>query len=42
MNEKRVFRNKVTGKRIECDIVKDKHLIKTLEEDKDYKELLYV
>ena len=39
---KRIFRNKKTGHRVECDIVKDEHLIITLEKDKEYKELIFV
>jgi len=41
MSEKRVFRNRNTGHRIECDIVNDKHLIVSLEHDIDYQELIF-
>jgi len=37
---KRVFRNKKTGKRMTLDEVHDKHLIASLEKDKDYQELV--
>jgi len=39
---KRIFRNKRTGKRVECDVVIDKHLIINLEKDEDYQELMYI
>ena len=39
---KRVFRNKKTGHRIECDVVTDKHLIVSLDCNKDYNELVYL
>ena len=33
-----VFKNKKTGKTVECNVVTDKHLIESLEKNPDYKQ----
>ena len=38
----RIFKNKKTGKKIELDEDIDSHLIKDLEKDKDFKELMNI
>jgi len=38
----RIFRNKKTGKRVECDEEKHAGLIKSLEKNPDYKELITI
>jgi len=38
----RIFRSKLTGHVITCNIVKDVNLIKDLEKSKDYSELMYI
>jgi len=34
-----LFKNKKTGKTVECNVVIDKHLINSLEKNKDYRQL---
>jgi len=38
----RIFKNKKTGKKIELDEKSDKHLIKEIEGNNDWKELIFI